>query len=389
MSERPILIVGGGIGGLAAALALARAGFRCHVLEQAPAFSEIGAGIQLGPNAFKMFDRLGLKGAVEDLVVYPDSLVMMDGLSAEEVTRIPLLGRFRERFHYPYALIHRADLYGVLLAACNKSPLIGRSIATTVTAFEDHGTHVTLRDQNNREVEGTALIGADGLWSQVRRHIVGDGNPRISGHIAYRAVLPTEDVPAEYRKNDMILWAGPKTHLVQYMVRGGKLFNLVAVFHSDRFEKGWNSYGDSEELHERFQDACEPVRVLLSKIQEWRMWVLCDRDPVKDWSRGRVTLLGDAAHPMLQYLAQGAAMAIEDAVVLADQILATPDDIPAALLAYQKARYLRTGPCQLTARLYGEFFHAAGVGRELRNATLAARTPNQAYDSMAWIYDGI
>jgi salicylate hydroxylase len=184
----------------------------------------------------------------------------------------------------------------------------------------------------------------------------------------------------------MTFWAGEKVHLVIYPLRGGELYNLVAVFHSSRYEEGWDSYGDPAELHERFAKTCEAVRTLLGKIESWRMWVLCDRPPIKEWSRGRITLLGDAAHPMLQYLAQGACMALEDAVCLANKVEDNSGDFAAAFQAYQQARYLRTGRVQIMARVYGEFYHASGVARELRNMMLGARTPADAFDSMAWLY---
>jgi salicylate hydroxylase len=180
----------------------------------------------------------------------------------------------------------------------------------------------------------------------------------------------------------MILWSGPKCHLVHYPLRGGELFNLVAVFHSNRYEEGWNSFGDPAELRERFQHTCDDVRVMLGKISEWRMWVLCDREPVKIWSKGRVTLLGDAAHPMLQYLAQGAGMALEDSICLA-KCLDEADTVEQAFEAYPLKRFLRTGRVQLTARLYGEFYHAEGVRRELRNAYVK----NLGYEGLAWIYE--
>ena len=369
-ADMPILIVGGGIGGFAAALALAQKGFRVQLLEQAESFAEIGAGIQLGPNVFKMFDVLGLTAAVRRLAVFPENLIMMDCVTAQEVTRVPLGQDFLDRFSHPYAVIHRADLHRVLLEACEGSNLISLETSQKVATFE-----------------GGALIGADGLWSMIRSRLVDDGKPRVSGHIAYRAVLPTSEMPERLRWQDMVIWAGEKTHLVHYPLRGGELFNLVAVFHSDRFSEGWDTYGDVEELHERFAGTCEEVRTLLAKIESWRMWVLCDRPPIKEWSRGRMTLIGDAAHPMLQYLAQGANMAIEDAVCLADKLDRANGDFAGAFQAYQAARYLRTGRTQIMARVYGEVFHAGGVARELRNMMLGGRTPEQAYESMAWLYN--
>jgi salicylate hydroxylase len=217
---------------------------------------------------------------------------------------------------------------------------------------------------------------------------VGDGKPRVSGHIAYRAVLKREDVPADLWNPDVVLWAGPRTHLVHYPLRRGELYNLVAVFHSDHYVEGWDQAGDPALLHAHFKGQVPQVLRMLEKIDVWKMWVLCDREPVKDWSKGRATLIGDAAHPMLQYLAQGACMALEDAVCLAEKIEAKPDDIPAALLDYQNARYLRTSRVQLMARVYGEAYHARGPIAELRNNMLRARTPEQAIEGIAWLYGG-
>lgn len=386
--QLPILIVGGGIGGFAAALALSEKGYRSVILEQASEIKEIGAGIQIGPNVFRMFDKLGLTEEILSKAALPKTLVMMDGITGENVLNIPLDTSFLERFHHPYALIHRADLHAVFVDACRKSPLIKIVTGQKVKDFQDSGSSVTLHTASGDVYEGDALLGADGLWSTIRAKLVNDGPPRVSGHIAYRAVLPIEDVPEHMRSNSMTLWAGAKTHLVHYPLRGGKLFNLVAVFHSERYVEGWDTAGDPEELHRRFADATPEVKTMLGKIESWRMWVLCDREPIQNWSKGRVTLLGDAAHPMLQYAAQGAGMSIEDAVVLADEI-AADGNYEEAFLRYQAQRYLRTGKVQLTARLYGEFYHAKGVARQLRNDFLKARTVSQTLDGMAWLYNGI
>ncbi len=386
-SNIPVLVVGGGIGGLAAALALAQKGAHVRVLEQAVEFKEIGAGIQLGPNVFKMFSVLGLAEEITRLAVFPENLIMMDCVTAQEVTRIPLDQAFRDRFKQPYAVIHRADLHDVLLQACRRSELIELETSRKVVSIEEQGDRVSAKTEQGPTYEGAALVGADGLWSTVRSILLNDGKPRVSGHIAYRAVLPTNEMPERLRWWSMVIWAGEKTHLVHYPLRGGELFNLVAVFHSSRYEEGWDSYGDPSELHDRFAGTCSEVRTLLSKIESWRMWVLCDREPVREWSRGRVTLLGDAAHPMLQYLAQGACMAIEDAVCLANKVNEANGDFAAAFLAYQRARYLRTGRAQTMARVYGQVYHASDVVRELRNAMLVDRAAQQAYESMAWLYD--
>jgi len=380
-----VLVVGGGIGGLAAALALSRKGVPVQVIEQAPEFKEIGAGIQIGPNVFRMFEVLGITQAINRWAVFPESLVMMDSITGEQVVEIPIDQRFYEQYRAPYGVIHRADLLNVILEACRASNLIQLFPSRKVVAMDESGERITVRTEKGETFTGAALIGCDGLWSTIRAMMVGDGKPVVSGHIAYRAVLPTAEWPKEYRIAKMIIWAGDKTHLVHYPLRRGELFNLVVVFHSNRYEEGWDTYGDPTELHERFTDKCAAVRQLLQKVNAWRMWVLCDRPPIKNWSRGRATLLGDAAHPMLQYLAQGACMAIEDAVCLANQVEACGEDYIAAFQRYQQLRYLRTARVQLMARVFGEVYHASGVNRELRNFVLQSWAKQGGVD-MSWLY---
>jgi 2-polyprenyl-6-methoxyphenol hydroxylase-like FAD-dependent oxidoreductase len=391
MAERasPFIVAGGGIGGLAAALVLARHGHAVDVLEQSDAFGEIGAGIQLGPNAFRMFEHLGLTEAIDRVAYFPPHLVMRDVRSGELVVQSPVGARTRAEHGYAYGVIYRADLHQVLLDACRALPAIGLHVHSTVMRFAQTDSSVEVQLADGRRMRGQALIGADGLWSRVREAIVGDGKPRVSGHIAYRAVLPMDQVPAHLYSPDVTLWGGEKTHLVHYPLRRGELFNLVAVFHSDRYEEGWNTFGDPEELNLRFKDAAPPVLELLAKIQTWKMWVLCDREPVANWSQGRATLIGDAAHPMLQYLAQGASMAIEDAVTLGAALTQSPADVPAAFRAYQQARYLRTGRVQLTARFYGDIYHASGVARELRNRMFQSGDESAGFIGTQWLYRGI
>jgi salicylate hydroxylase len=382
--NEPVLIVGGGIGGLTTALALSRKGIPVQVLEQAAEFKEIGAGIQLGPNVFRMFEVLGLTDAVFRWAAFPDALEMRDSMTGETVVEMRI-DTLYDRYRAPYGVIHRADLLDRILDACRASNLIELMPSRKVVSIEDMGDGVTVHTDNNETFRGVALVGCDGLWSTVRQHIVGDGKPVVSGHIAYRAVLSTDEWPREYRLPKMIVWAGDKTHLVHYPLRRGELFNLVVVFHSDRYEEGWDSYGDPAELHERFAQKCEPVRALLKKVNSWRMWVLCDRPPIRNWSKGRITLLGDAAHPMLQYLAQGACMAIEDAVCLADQVEASGGDYAGAFRKYQELRYLRTARVQIMARVYGEVYHANNVVRELRNKVLREWLAQGGVD-MSWLY---
>lgn len=382
------LIAGGGIGGLAAAYVLARDGHRVTVLEQSAAFGEIGAGIQLGPNIFRMFDHLRLTEAVNRVAFFPPGMAMNDVRTGERVVRVPLADVARATYGYPYGVIYRADLHEVFLSACQALPSIVLRTSSKIESFDQDASGVTVRLADGEAVRGDALIGADGLWSRVREAVVGDGKPRVSGHIAYRAVLPRAEVPAHLWNDEVTLWGGEKTHLVHYPLRRGELFNLVAVFHSNKYDEGWNTFGDPAELHERFADAVAPVRELLGKIETWKMWVLCDREPVATWSDRRVTLLGDAAHPMLQYLAQGAGQAIEDAAVLGAAVRAA-GEIEPAFRKYQQVRYLRTGRVQLTARFYGDIYHASGVARELRNRMFQSGEESAGFAGLKWMYEGI
>lgn len=387
--DAPILIVGGGIGGLAAALALARNGLRSHVLEQGNTFQEIGAGLQLAPNAFRVLEHLGLEAAVRADAVFVDEILMLDSRTGARAMQVPLGDRFLDRFEKPYAVIHRGDLHSILLNACREYPdLVTLEVDAKITGYSDRETEVAVRLADGTLREGRVLIGADGLWSKIRKQLLDDPPPRVSGHIAYRAVLPYDQVPEEIRWNAACLWAGPRHHLVHYPLRRNELFNLVAVFHSDRYVEGWDLDGDRAEMMRHFEGIDARPAALLERIENWRYWVLCDREPIREWFQGNVVLLGDAAHPMLQYFAQGASMALEDAVCLADKLSRMPGDFPKAFEAYRDERYLRTARVQLMARLLGEIYHADGVRAELRNQVLGQRTAEQSYEGLAWLYDG-
>ncbi len=388
MEEPPIVVVGGGLGGLGAAFCLSLAGYSVHVLERAPEIKEVGAGVQLGPNVFRVLDKLGIADDVRRRTVFPDDLVMMDIIGARTVTSIPLRGRFQKRFPYPYGLIHRADLLQVLVDHCSKCPSIKISTSTNVVGFDNKDDRVIIHTENGDQYVAAAMIGADGIASVVRSKLLGDGPARKSGYVACRSVVAAAEFPKHLRNNAMTLWAGPRHHLVHYPLRNHSMYNLVAAFRSDNVTEGWDGEGDARELHAHFESAAPEIQAVLQRVETWRMWVLCDRDPIENWSAGRVTLLGDAAHPMLQYLGQGAGMAIEDAYILAESVAASRGDYSSAFLKYQTKRYLRTGRAQLTSRLYGEFFHAAGAAREIRNQFLRGRAEEDACESLAWLYDG-
>jgi salicylate hydroxylase len=383
-----IIIAGGGIGGLATALALAQRGHRSTVLEQASQLGEIGAGIQLGPNAFRVLDQLGLGGALKETAVFIDRLIMMDSLSEETIVNIPVDEPFRRRFGNPYAVIHRADLHSALADACRASPLVSLLTSQRVAGFADDGKAVEVWTEAGERHRGAALVGADGLHSKIRAAIVADGAPRVPGHITYRAVLPIEQMPEDMRWNAATLWGGPNTHLVHYPLRGWKLFNIVATFHGDRTTEGANEEGSREEILEAYSAVGPKPRSIIETPKSWRKWVLADREPVENWTKGRVTLLGDAAHPMLQYMAQGACMAMEDGVVLAAAVDKAEGDMAEAFSLYQNARLTRTARMQWSARMMGEIFHAKGPYRLIRSEVFGKRSPEQYYDGLAWIYDG-
>ena len=387
-NKRPVIIAGGGIGGLAAALALARKGFRSVVLEQAPQFGEIGAGIQIAPNAWHALDALGVGALVKKEAVFVEHLFMFDGVSGEKIIDIPLDRRFARRFGNPYAVTHRADIHGSLLDGCKALPqMIELRNSTRVTGFSQDGSSVRVSTEKD-SIEGTALVAADGGRSVIREKIVGDPLPPVTGHMCYRAVLKIEEVPKELRLPAATLWAGHNTHIVHYPLRGWKLFNLVATVIGKHTSGGHNELAMPDEVLPLFSHYCEQPTRLMRTPKEYRRWMLLYRQPVDNWIQGRVALLGDAAHFMLQYMAQGAAMAMEDAVCLGACADAAGGNFEKAFQDYQKTRIVRATRVQISANdLVGMIFHVPdGLEREVRNDMYRGRPAEKYYDALEWIF---
>lgn len=390
-SQAPVLVAGGGIGGMACALALANEGLHVDLFEQSPEIGEIGAGLQLGPNAFAALDALGVGEQIRRGAVFTDRMVMMDAVSCKEVASIPVDAAFIKRFGNPYAVTHRADLHNALHAAATEHPRITVHVGTRIVSVDRIEGWAEICIADGRRIQGSALVGCDGVKSVVRDRLVGDA-PRVSGHVVYRAVVPVAEMPEDMRWNAPVVWAGPNCHLVHYPLRGGEQYNLVVTFHSREQEQGGVTDGSKEEVLSYFQDIDPRPRRLLDLPKTWRRWSTADRSPVAQWSLGCATLLGDAAHPMMQYLAQGACMALEDAVTLGAAARASKGrgseiDWPDAFRRYEAARVARTSRVVLSVREFGRLCHVSGVERMVRNSLWSGRTPERFYDSLEWLYD--
>ncbi|MFM6999581.1 MAG: 3-hydroxybenzoate 6-monooxygenase [Limnohabitans sp.] len=386
-SQLPVIVAGGGIGGLAAALALVRQGFEVTVLEQAPEIGEIGAGIQLGPNAFHAFDALGVGDKARGRAVYTDYMVMHDALDESQVGKIETGEAFRQRFGNPYAVIHRVDVHLSLLEGAQETGKVEFHTNTRIVSVEQDEAQqtVTAIDQNGKRWTGQALIGAEGGKSVVRQQYVNDP-PRVTGHVVYRAVVEKKDFPVDLQWNAASLWAGPKCHLVHYPLRGGEQYNVVVTFHSRQQEEWGVTDGSKEEVESYFQGISPKARQLIELPKTWKRWATADREPIGTWVFGRATLLGDAAHPTTQYMAQGACMAMEDAVTLGEALRVNHNDWTKALALYERSRVARTARIVLSGREMGRLYHAAGVERLIRNSLWKGRTQERFYDAIEWLY---
>ncbi len=383
--DNRFIVVGGGIGGLAASLALVRQGFEVTVLEQAPEIGEIGAGIQLGPNAFSAFDALGVGEKARGRAVYVDEMIMHDAIDGALVGRIPTGEEFRKRFNNPYAVIHRVDIHSSLLEGAQETGRIEFKTSTRIERIEQDDKGVIAWDQNGVAHRGVGLIAADGGKSVVRAQYVNDP-PRITGHVVYRAVIDKADFPKDLQWNAASLWAGPKCHLVHYPLRGGEQYNVVVTFHSRKPEEWGVTDGSKEEVQSYFKEVCPKARQLIDLPKSRRRWATADKEPIETWTFGRVTLLGDAAHPTTQYMAQGACMALEDAVTLGEALRVNQNDIPKALDLYQKCRTTRTARIVLSGREMGRIYHASGIERKIRNSLWKGRETERFYDAVEWLY---
>ncbi len=398
MTDKRVLIVGAGIAGLAATLACGQTGLPVHLIERAPAFQEVGAGIQLGPNVTRIVQRWGLGAALEQVASLPDILQVRSAVTGRELGRLPLGQDMRQRYGAPYATVHRADLHQLLLHAVQAQGLAQMHLGGELKRFEQTGEGVTVRLSGGSTELGDVLLGADGLWSVVRRELLNDAAPGPSGHLAYRALLRQSDMPASLRSQQVTVWLGPRLHAVQYPVRGGDWLNLVVIVHggADWMQAAnstpgqlanWNQEADRAQLQQALRGTCTTLNELVDAAPAWRLWILCDRPPMNgphEHARGRVALLGDAAHPMRPYLAQGAGMAIEDAAAIAQVLSASYPTVEIALQEFAQRRWARNRQVQERSRRNGQIFHATGPVRWGRDAAMAVLGTRLL--DMPWLY---
>jgi 2-polyprenyl-6-methoxyphenol hydroxylase-like FAD-dependent oxidoreductase len=384
--QRRVLIVGGGIGGLSTAIALARNGMSATVLERSVFADETGAGIQLGPNATRALRQLGVLDAAHVVAFKPDALRLCDGISGEGLASMPLGSVAEKRYGAPYLTLHRANLHACLLAACQRLHSVNLKDDFDVTEVETLADRMAATGAGGTKVEGSCLVAADGLWSRFRQRIDPRADLRFSGATAWRALLPRDQVPASFDASEVGLWLGPRSHLVHYPVRGGKDLNVVAVVEGGIAKQGWNRRAEPDVLLPAFDRWASPVRKLLGMVETWRCWSLFRLKPLRHWTDGRMALLGDAAHPVLPYLAQGAALAIEDAVTLAASLEASSGEPSAAFARYESLRANRVRNVQRQAARQGRLYHLHGPGALARNFMLRQRRPEALLQSFDWLY---
>lgn len=387
--DGPILIAGGGIGGLATALALARRGIASRVLERNSTFTEAGAGIQLGPNGIHILRDLGVAQHLEPLAGKPDAIRVFEGVAGARLADLPLGNWIVTRHGAPYWVAHRADLQGALLKAVEREPLITVSTGFELVRVMDGGGAsgvVVAEDAAGRTVEGQALVAADGLWSRVRREIVDFPPLTFSGKTATRTVIDRAGAPEAFRANVTGAWLSPDAHVVHYPVRGGADIAIVVIAEEDWPGTVWGAAADREALLRRVAGFAAPLREFLALGQEWRKWALYDPGTLPKWVRGRVALLGDAAHPVLPFLAQGGVLALEDAMTIASCIAARGSDLTTAFKDYELQRQPRAARVQSASRDNGRIYHLSGPMAFARNLALKALPPSRIMSGYDWLY---
>jgi salicylate hydroxylase len=395
-ASRTIFIAGAGIGGLTASLALAARGFRVVVLEKAERLEEAGAGLQLSPNASRVLVGLGLEARLKPLAVTPEAISITSARAGREIARLPLGEAASDRAGAPYWVMHRADLQAALQAEVNDHPDIELRLGCQFEDVTSHakGLTVVQRSGNTRRQDlALALIGADGIWSSVRHHLFPEVQPRFSGLIAWRGTLDARQLPREYTSRRVQLWMGPDAHLVAYPISGARQINVVAIVPGTWNRPGWSAPGDGMELKGAFDAARwpAPARMMIGAVDGWRKWALFTVPEDCEWTQGAIALLGDAAHAMLPFAAQGAGMAIEDAAVLAKTLgegpVETTAQIAAALKRYARLRRARVARMQQTARRSGRIYHLAGPFALARDLTIRALGPQRMLARQNWIYE--
>ncbi len=389
-SSRTILVAGAGIGGLTTALALAQKGFRAAVFEQSPRLEEAGAGIQLSPNAMHVLLGLGLGEALKPYAVSVENIRVRKARSGSDIVRVPLGFYVERRYGAPYWTIHRGDLQKVLLEAVRANPDVALKLGSRIDDFVVHANGITAQARSGHgaaEERGIALIGADGLWSSIRTRLGYTDAPHFRRRTAWRAVVPADAVPPECREPSVNLWLGRHAHLVHYPVKAGQEVNIVAIVRDETAQTGWNNAAAREEIIGLFRKRwAVTARNVVGAPERWTKWSLYDRPLLRHWGKGPITLMGDAAHPMLPFLAQGAAIAIEDAAVLAESMAASPDDPAQGMRRYEELRLDRTARAQRTAARNGMHYHAAGVEAAVRNTALRVMGGKGLLRRYDWLY---
>jgi salicylate hydroxylase len=380
------LIAGGGIGGLAAAIALARQGFDCEILERSHFAEEAGAGIQLGPNATRALRALGALDAIGRDAFRPEAIVIYDAVTGRKLTAMPLGAAIEERYGAPYLTLRRADLHAGLRAALAGETGVALRTGFDVSGIDVQGDGVVARASGGSEAKGACLIGADGIWSVLRPRISPGANLRFAGATAWRTQIPRATLPARFAEPVVGLWIGPRAHLVHYPVGGGADLNVVAVTMGGADRQGWSEPGDAANLLASFAPWTRDAKSLLERADAWRGWSLYGLTGLERWSAGPLTLLGDAAHPILPYLAQGAALAIEDGVALAACLASAPGDPTSAFRRYEDLRRPRATRVQRAARSFGFLYHLGGPLAAARNFILALRSEETALRRFDWLY---